>query len=249
MISINLVSLKGGIAESATDSFENAKFIMNLQPATAEAGFDMRLPPMSSAEMDAVERMIREEWAPAALNFTVAFTIQARVTRGAAATLQLTDFHLCLLQAKRLAPDGSAAVTSMNADENPWWGAFTASMAAQGLEIQPEIFPAATDASYLRVKGIPSLGFSPMRCVHDAPAMRMRSTAAPRPGGRPSCCTSTTSSFPWRRIAKASPSTSASSPTSQTSQTRERSAARATSCEDHAGNCNRVLRVGSRTAA
>ena len=54
---------------------------MNLQPATAEAGFDMRLPPMSAAEMDAVERMIREDWAPAALNFTVAFTIQARVLR------------------------------------------------------------------------------------------------------------------------------------------------------------------------
>ena len=90
MISINLVSLKGGIAESASDSFDNAKFIMNLQPATAEAGFDMRLPPMSSAEMDAVERMIREEWAPAALNFTVAFTIQARAPHGVRATLQLT---------------------------------------------------------------------------------------------------------------------------------------------------------------
>ena len=78
VISINLVSLKGGIAESSSASFDDAKFIMNLQPATAEAGFDMRLPPMSSAEMDAVERMIREEWAPASLNFSVTFTIQAR---------------------------------------------------------------------------------------------------------------------------------------------------------------------------
>ena len=77
VISINLVSLKGGIAESGGASFNDAEFIMNLQPATAEAGFDMRLPPMSSAEMDAVERMIREEWAPAALNFSVTFTIQA----------------------------------------------------------------------------------------------------------------------------------------------------------------------------
>ena len=73
------MSLKGGIAEGgASASFNDAKFIMNLQPATAEAGFDMRLPPMSAAEMDAVERMIREEWAPAALNFSVTFTIQAR---------------------------------------------------------------------------------------------------------------------------------------------------------------------------
>jgi hypothetical protein len=117
---------------------------MNIQPATAEAGFDMRLPPMNAAEMDVVERMIRDEWAPASLNFTVTFTIQA----------------------KRLQPDGSASVTSTDAAVNPWWGVFRDSMAAQGLRVAPEIFPAATDASYLRVLGIPSLGFSPMRCVH-----------------------------------------------------------------------------------
>ena len=168
VISINLVSLKGGIAESASASFDDAKFIMNLQPATAEAGFDMRLPPMNAAEMDAVERMIREEWAPASLNFSVTFTIQARAQRCMVSfqhfgcTLLL---NACLLQAKRLQPDGSASVTSTDAAVNPWWGVFKASMAAQGLEIEPDIFPAATDASYLRVKGIPSLGFSPMRCV------------------------------------------------------------------------------------
>jgi aminoacylase len=38
-------------------------------------------------------------------------------------------------------------------------------MTAQGLAVAPEIFPAATDASFLRVRGIPSLGFSPMRCA------------------------------------------------------------------------------------
>jgi hypothetical protein len=104
----------------------------------------MRLPPMNAAEMDLVERMIREEWAPASQNFTVTFTIQA----------------------KRLQPDGSASVTSTDAAVNPWWGVFSDSMAAQGLRVAPEIFPAATDASYLRVLGIPSLGFSPMRCVY-----------------------------------------------------------------------------------
>ena len=141
VISINMVSLKGGVPEDAGALFGDTKFIMNLQPATAEAGFDMRLPPMSGAQMDEVERMMREEWAPAALNFTLTFTIQA----------------------KRLQPDGSASVTSTDAAANPWWGAFTASLAAQGLAVTPEIFPAATDASYLRVRGIPSLGFSPMR--------------------------------------------------------------------------------------
>ena len=178
MISINLVSLKGGIAESASAPFNDAKFIMNLQPATAEAGFDMRLPPMNAAEMDGVERMIREEWAPAALNFSVTFTIQARVARSLCLTQQngVGFTHGRVSQAKRLRPDGSASVTSMDAAKNPWWGAFTASLAAQGLEIQPDIFPAATDASYLRVKGIPSLGFSPMRCVRRACARARQGT-------------------------------------------------------------------------
>ena len=141
VISINMVSLRGGVPEDVAAPFHAAKFSMNVQPAAAEAGFDMRLPPMSGHAMDEVERMIREEWAPASLNFSVSFTIQA----------------------KRLQPDGSPSVTSLDAAVNPWWGAFTASLAAQGLQAAPEIFPAATDASYLRVKGILSLGFSPMR--------------------------------------------------------------------------------------
>ena len=77
-------------------------------------------------------------------------------------------------QAKRLQADGSAAVTSTDAAANPWWGAFTASLAAQGLSVAPEIFPAATDASYLRVQGIPSLGFSPMRRARRALPHAMR---------------------------------------------------------------------------
>jgi hypothetical protein len=78
VISINMISLRGGVPEEPAAPFSAAKFIRNVQPATAEAGFDMRLPPMSGAEMEAVERMMREEWAPAALNLSIAFTIQAR---------------------------------------------------------------------------------------------------------------------------------------------------------------------------
>jgi hypothetical protein len=178
VISINMISLRGGVLEEPAAPFSAAKFIMNVQPAAAEAGFDMRLPPMSSTEMEAVERMMREEWAPAALNLSIAFTIQARAAvvniahvccvrawHGMAWTLTMMPGRPHARQAKRLQPDGSPSVTSTDAVSNPWWGAFTASMAAQGLAVAPEIFPAATDASYLRVKGIPSLGFSPMRCA------------------------------------------------------------------------------------
>lgn len=43
-------------------------FVMNLQPSEAEAGFDVRVPPIVDAE--ALERRIAEEWAPAARNMT-----------------------------------------------------------------------------------------------------------------------------------------------------------------------------------
>jgi aminoacylase len=139
--SVNMVYLRGGVPSQPGAPFADASFHMNMQPSSAEAGFDMRVPPMTGAEMDALEARMHSEWAPASLNLSIVWVQQSR----------------------RLQADGRAAVTSMVEAENPWWGVFTRSLAAQGLAVEPDIFPAATDASYLRVKGIPSLGFSPMR--------------------------------------------------------------------------------------
>lgn len=41
---------------------------MNLQPSEAEAGFDIRVPPI--ADPESLERRIAEEWAPASRNMT-----------------------------------------------------------------------------------------------------------------------------------------------------------------------------------
>lgn len=41
---------------------------MNLQPSEAEAGFDVRVPPI--ADPEALERRISEEWAPVSRNMT-----------------------------------------------------------------------------------------------------------------------------------------------------------------------------------
>ena len=141
VVSVNMVYLRGGVPTQTDAAFHDAAFVMNMQPAAAEAGFDMRLPPMSSADMDALEQVMHTEWAPAHLNLSIHF----------------------VQQAKRLAPGGVAAVTTLDEGVNPWWGVFKQSLEAQGLAVTPDIFPAATDAAYLRVKGIPSLGFSPMR--------------------------------------------------------------------------------------
>lgn len=53
-------------------------------------------------------------------------------------------------------------ITSKDPKENPWWGAFTSAAKEIGIQIEPEIFPAATDSRFLRELGIRALGFSPM---------------------------------------------------------------------------------------
>ncbi|KAM4821684.1 aminoacylase-1 [Thomomys bottae] len=47
-------------------------------------------------------------------------------------------------------------------DADPWWAAFSGVFKDMNLSLEPEIFPAATDSRYIRVMGIPALGFSPM---------------------------------------------------------------------------------------
>lgn len=46
--------------------------------------------------------------------------------------------------------------------EGMWWDTFKQSFAAQGLSIKTEVFPAASDSRFLRQRGIPAFGFSPM---------------------------------------------------------------------------------------
>uniref|UniRef100_A0A6I8N3C0 N-acyl-aliphatic-L-amino acid amidohydrolase n=1 Tax=Ornithorhynchus anatinus TaxID=9258 RepID=A0A6I8N3C0_ORNAN len=45
---------------------------------------------------------------------------------------------------------------------DPWWAAFSGACSDMNMTLKPEIFPAATDSRYLRAKGVPALGFSPM---------------------------------------------------------------------------------------
>jgi len=54
------------------------------------------------------------------------------------------------------------SVSSINVNESEWWRVFSETMQNLNLEIETEIFPAATDSRYLRQVGIPAFGFSPM---------------------------------------------------------------------------------------
>lgn len=47
-------------------------------------------------------------------------------------------------------------------DSNPWWVALKEQFQAMEMDVKMLIFPAATDARYIRGMGIPAFGFSPM---------------------------------------------------------------------------------------
>lgn len=114
-------------------------YAMNVQPSEAAAGFDIRFPPTVDPEL--IRNKIAHEWAPASRNMT--FEI---VEKG-----PNRDFW------------GHPLMTSTD-DTNPWWSHFVQAITAIGGNLgKPEILASTTDARFLRQRGIPTLGFSPMR--------------------------------------------------------------------------------------
>ncbi|XVE66473.1 hypothetical protein DITRI_Ditri08aG0082400 [Diplodiscus trichospermus] len=130
VISVNMPFLKAG-TPSPTG------FVMNLQPSEAEAGFDIRIPPI--ANIESLEKRIAEEWAPASRNMTFEFK-QKGNPRDSLGRPLLT------------ATDSS----------NPWWTLLDEAIKKTGKIGKPEIFPASTDARCFRQLGLPAIGFSPM---------------------------------------------------------------------------------------
>ncbi|KAF7816877.1 aminoacylase-1-like [Senna tora] len=113
-------------------------FAMNVQPSEAEAGFDLRLPPTANPEE--IKRRIAEEWVPAIRNMSYEI-----IEKG-----PIRD-HM-----------GHPLMTLTNAS-NPWWLVFEQAITSAGGKLaKPEILASTTDARYIRQKGIPVLGFSPM---------------------------------------------------------------------------------------
>ncbi|CAN1150123.1 Acy1 [Linum perenne] len=134
VISVNMVFLKAG-TPSPTG------FVMNLQPSEAEAGFDIRIPP--TADPEALERRIAEEWAPASRNMT----------------FQLGQFK----QKTTLYDKAGKPKLTKTGSSNPWWILLEEAVGkANGKLAKPEIFPASTDSRYFRERGLPAIGFSPM---------------------------------------------------------------------------------------
>lgn len=113
-------------------------FAMNMQPSEAEAGFDVRMPPTADPEL--IRKRLAEEWAPASRNMTYQI-VQKGPNR---------DYR------------GRPLMTSTD-NTNPWWSVFKQAITAVGGELgKTEILASTTDARFIRQRGIPALGFSPM---------------------------------------------------------------------------------------
>ncbi|XP_071700533.1 uncharacterized protein [Rutidosis leptorrhynchoides] len=131
VVSVNMAFLKAG-TPSPTG------FVMNLQPSEAQAGFDIRIPPI--ADQASIERRIAEEWAPASRNMTFEFKQKVSVY-----------------------DENGRPILTAHDSSNPWWSLLQGAIHEAGGKFgKPEIFPASTDARYFRLRGVPAIGFSPM---------------------------------------------------------------------------------------
>ncbi|CAF0871263.1 unnamed protein product [Brachionus calyciflorus] len=54
------------------------------------------------------------------------------------------------------------ALTSIDEEKNPWWRTLNNSCKLLGIKISEEIFPGGTDSRFLRERGIPAFGFTPL---------------------------------------------------------------------------------------
>lgn len=107
----------------------------NVIPADASCGVDMRVPPARHAEVVA----LLSKWVEAA----------AAESGGADVSISW-------------AAQSPPIAASPRDDSSKWWAALSGAFATAGVGFVPAIFPAATDARFVREVGVPAYGFSPM---------------------------------------------------------------------------------------
>ena len=130
--SLNVTLLRAGMSAGGKD-------VLNVVPASAEAGFDIRISPSQPcAEVEA----LLNNWCD-----------EVNATNG---TCKITWRH----ENFALAEHHTTPLTS----SNPWWEVFRSSLYEDcGICCRTEVFPAATDSRFLRALGVKAIGFSPMR--------------------------------------------------------------------------------------
>ncbi|CAM6099550.1 unnamed protein product [Calypogeia fissa] len=127
----DVVSINGAYLKAGTPSDDG--FTMNVQPSEAEAGFDIRVPPIAGIGAY-LDKRIAEEWAPACRNLTYYFKVKFETE------------------------NGEPPITVAD-DSNPWWVLIGKAVSMFDATITPGVSPGATDSRFVRVNGIPSFGF------------------------------------------------------------------------------------------
>ncbi len=153
--SLNVTLLRAGLTVGSRD-------VLNVIPATAEAGFDIRISPHDDP---AIITTMLDTWVQ-----------QANALLSSDSNTPLSEKE----KGKGVTRDGNKmgirwyyenlcgqqhAITNLD-DGNKWWTLFRSTMSdADGInsKCRTEVFPAATDSRFLRALGIKALGFSPMR--------------------------------------------------------------------------------------
>jgi len=108
----------------------------NIVPPQFKATFDVRITPKTSIQEfeDNLKSWLREAEDSDSGSITYEFM-----------TRKEDQFHL-----------------SSTEESNPWWKSFTNSCSELGINLTKEIFPASTDARFIREIGITAFGFSPL---------------------------------------------------------------------------------------
>lgn len=151
VVGVNVVYLDAGVANPAVP----AGYVMNMIPSTAEAGFDIRVPPTVAAA-DVEARIL--DW------------LSAGCVDGATASLpggvQPPIFEwasVCAGVSFRYTHKVDVpVVSSLAAADSAFAPALTGALDAAGVSWDEDIFPAATDARFLRDRGVPVYGMSVM---------------------------------------------------------------------------------------
>ena len=131
--SLNITTLQAGVAVGNT-------FAYNCVPSQARCSMDIRISPhMEPLEM----KNLLDTWCR-----------ECSLTPGAVSWNHIDGQN---------AGSTTHATTPTDRQVNPWYGLFCDTMDKMGIELVPQVFPAATDSRFLRALGIRALGFSPMR--------------------------------------------------------------------------------------
>ncbi|EME30348.1 Aminoacylase-1 [Galdieria sulphuraria] len=144
IIGINLVYLRSGVTK------DDHSYVMNMVPGIAELGLDIRVPPTKqhSQEMTRIisdwlsctEDEIMNNWIGNCSHYYYKFIHRVDIPQ----------------------------VTSKDPVENPYYQVIQQVFDELSISYKTAIFPASTDARYLRERKIPCFGFSP---IHSTPVL------------------------------------------------------------------------------